>query len=209
MRGENGSLGVQLDTLNHECGVLRSQLQLSEIEHTRLLAAQTWLQQLLDERASQLRSLEDKHQHARDGLAHFRESSRVQREQDLRRHDAQIQHLQTEIRDLQQSLSTKLEELTTLNRDNERLLAETGAQAKQQRLLEQELLKQRTTIQALRQDLINRQTERAALEERLEQKQGEITQLQQQNELHRTQLFQLQHRLTGAPVAAKSEQQQS
>ncbi|WP_036997652.1 DNA-binding protein [Metapseudomonas resinovorans] len=202
LRSENDKLKAQLDSLNNECGGLRSQLHRNELERTRLVETQTGLQQLLDERAAQLRSLEDKHQHARDALAHFRDSSQMQREQDSHRHDGQIQHLQSELRTLQHTLSSRLEEVATLNRDNERLLAAAGENIKQQRRLEQEMQKQRTTLQTLRQEVVNRQTERAALEERLQQKQAEALLLQQHAEQQRVQLLQLQKHILEHSIPA-------
>ncbi|MDH4565475.1 cointegrate resolution protein T [Pseudomonas sp. BN414] len=202
LRADNDQLRLQLDSLNTDCGLLRSQLHSNEVDRTRLLEAQTGLQQLLDERAAQLRSLEDKHQHARDALTHFREASQVQRAQELQRHDGQLQHLQTEIRTLQHTLSIRLDELATLNRDNERLMAASSEQVKQQRLLTQELQKQRATINTLQQDLINRQTERAALEERLMQKQAELALMQQHGEQQREQLVQLQKHVLKHSIAA-------
>nr|WP_298165748.1 DNA-binding protein [uncultured Pseudomonas sp.] len=203
LRLDNDQLRLQLDSLNTDCGLLRSQLHSYEVDRSRLLEAQAGLQHLLDERAAQVRSLEDKHQHARDALAHFREANQVQRDQELQRHDNQIQHLQTEIRTLQYTLSARLEELAALNRDNERLLATNNDHVKQQRLLAQELQKQRTAINALQQDLINRQTELAALEERLKQKQAEMTRMQQLGEQQRAQLLQLQKHLLKHSIATE------
>jgi predicted nucleic acid-binding Zn-ribbon protein len=43
-------------------------------------------------------SLEEKHQHARDALEHFRSAAKEQREQDQRQSEQQIQFLQGELR---------------------------------------------------------------------------------------------------------------
>lgn len=51
-------------------------------------------------------------------------SMNMMREQESRRHEVQIQQLQAELRQLNQSFIIKQEELTRLNRDNERLVAE-------------------------------------------------------------------------------------
>lgn len=91
-----------------------------------------------------------------------------------------------------------------MNRDNERLLAINNEHVKQQRLLAQELQKQRATINALQQDLINRQTELAALEERLKQKQAEMTLMQQLGEQQRAQLLQLQKHLLKNSIATET-----
>lgn len=70
------------------------------------------------------RSLEEKHQHAREALDHYRTSVKEQREQDARRHEQQVQQLQAEIRTLQQSLVVKQEEATRLNQEGVRLVAD-------------------------------------------------------------------------------------
>lgn len=84
----------------------------------------TDLQERLAENAAHRRSLEDKHQHARDALAHYRQSVKEQREQDLRRHEQQLQQRQAELRTAQQTIVVKQEDLTRLNQEGARLVAE-------------------------------------------------------------------------------------
>ena len=69
-------------------------------------------------------SLEEKHQHARNGLEHYRESVKEQREQDQRRYEQQIQQLQAELRQLQQTMVVKQDEITRLNQDKTRLISD-------------------------------------------------------------------------------------
>ncbi|UZJ58094.1 DNA-binding protein [Pseudomonas sp. KU26590] len=78
----------------------------------------------------QIQSLEEKHVHARAALEHYREAIKEQREQDQRRHEAQLQQIQLEQRKLQETLVIKQDESTRLNRDNERLLGEMRQQAR-------------------------------------------------------------------------------
>lgn len=73
------------------------------------------------------RSLEEKLQHAHEALEHYRTASKVQREQEARRHEQQVQQLQAELRQVNQTLIVKQNEITQLNRDNARLVAEAGA----------------------------------------------------------------------------------
>jgi chromosome segregation ATPase len=89
------------------------------------------LQQQLADRDRHLQSLEEKHQHAREALAHYRDSVKEQREQDQRRHEQQVQQLQAEIRQLGQTLSIKQSDITLLNKDNARLIAEISESTKQ------------------------------------------------------------------------------
>ncbi len=82
------------------------------------------LQERLEENASHRRSLEEKHQHAREALDHYRASVKEQRAQDLRRHEQQLQQLQAELRQAQQSLIVKQEDITRLNQEGARLVAD-------------------------------------------------------------------------------------
>lgn len=102
----------------------RSTLQSEQTRNATLNQAVGELNLRLADKDEQIRSLEDKHQHARDALEHYRNASREQRGQDQRRHEAQVQLLQVEVRQLQQTLIVKQDELTRLNRDNEGLLVQ-------------------------------------------------------------------------------------
>lgn len=82
------------------------------------------LKERLVENEAHLQSLETKHTHARESLEHYRESVKEQRDQDIRRHEHQVQQQQGEIRHLQQSLVLKQNEITALNQDGARLVAE-------------------------------------------------------------------------------------
>lgn len=93
----------------------------------------------MQDRDGQIRSLEEKHQHARDALEHYRQAAKEQREQEQRRHEAQVQQLQLELRQLQQTLMLKQDEFTQLNRDNARLLAEACQQQKDLQAVQRQL----------------------------------------------------------------------
>jgi len=82
------------------------------------------LKERLGENEAHRQSLETKHTHAREALEHYRESVKEQRDLDIRRHEHQVQQLQGEIRHLQQSLLLKQNEITGLNQDGARLVAE-------------------------------------------------------------------------------------
>lgn len=84
----------------------------------------------VQDKVLQIQSLEEKHVHARAALEHYREAIKEQREQDQRRHEAQLQQIQVEQRKLQETLVIKQDESTRLNRDNERLLGEMRQQAR-------------------------------------------------------------------------------
>ncbi|WP_018991695.1 DNA-binding protein [Aromatoleum toluclasticum] len=82
------------------------------------------LQSQLAQGEQHRQSLEDKHRHAREALDHFRQAAKEQRDQEQRQHEQQIQHLQAELRQLNQTLGTKQDQLTGISRDNARLAAE-------------------------------------------------------------------------------------
>lgn len=82
------------------------------------------LQERLEDNEAHCASLEDKHRHAYEALEHYRQSVKEQREQDLRRHEHQVQHLQAELRAAHQLLVNKQEDVTRLNREGARLVTE-------------------------------------------------------------------------------------
>lgn len=131
----------RLKAARHELQQLREQRQQAEIENARLQQANRDQEERLKDRDAQIHSLEEKHLHARNTLEHYRQASREQREQEQRRHESQAQQLQLEVRQLQQTLIVKQDELTQLNRDNERLITEARQlhrdQQAQQRVLDQ------------------------------------------------------------------------
>ncbi|MCK9712299.1 DNA-binding protein [Pseudomonas syringae pv. syringae] len=88
------------------------------------------LEVLLAEKEKQIQSLEEKHVHARGALEHYRDSVKEQRDQDQRRHESQLHQAQVEQRKLQETLVLKQDDLTRLNRDNERLLGDSRQQVK-------------------------------------------------------------------------------
>lgn len=134
-------LEVKADALTRsEAEVQRLQRELAEsdqrreVQSTELHSRETLIGRLeqqvtgkdllLAEREVTIRSLEEKHSHARDALEHYRQSVKEQREQDQRRYEQQVQQLQAEVRQLNQTLSIKQSDITQLNRDNARLVAE-------------------------------------------------------------------------------------
>jgi predicted RNase H-like nuclease (RuvC/YqgF family) len=62
--------------------------------------------QLAKEEAHRV-SLEEKHQHAREALEHFRTAAKEQREQDQRQFEQQIQFLQGELRNAKETVNTR------------------------------------------------------------------------------------------------------
>lgn len=162
---------------------LRDNAQQMLVELARLDQLQRDQQMRLDEREAQIRSLEDKHQHAREALEHYRTSVKEQREQEQRRHEGQVQQLQVELRHGQQTLIVKQEEVLQLNRDNERLLGEARSIQRERSTLQEQLARQSqeqaglqmqlTRLETLNDGLLGRlgqlEREQVGLNETLEQ----------------------------------------
>nr|GFC13097.1 hypothetical protein [Tanacetum cinerariifolium] len=123
----------QQAALTEQSGVLQTTHSSWQTELTRNAKLSQQCQDLerrVEDKERQIQSLEEKHVHARAALEHYREAMKTQREQDQRRHEAQLQQIQLEQRKLQETLVIKQDESTRLNRDNERLLGELRQQAR-------------------------------------------------------------------------------
>lgn len=103
---------------------IRHQLQEESIARHTAQQQVADLKERLLENDGHRRSLEEKHQHAREALEHYRSSVKEQREQDAGRHEEQVRHLQAQLRQLQQSLVVKQEETTRFNQEGARLVSE-------------------------------------------------------------------------------------
>src|SRR5690606_8202549 len=166
LEGQTALDAERFQATDHELQQLRELRQQAEVENARLQQANRDLEDRLKDRDAQIHSLEEKHRHARNTLEHYRQASKEQREQEQRRHESQAQQLQLEIRQLQQTLIIKQDELTQLNRDNARLLTEARQlhrdQQAQQRLLDQKAL----ALEALQSQLSAIEAIKLVLEQR-------------------------------------------
>ncbi|OHC65740.1 MAG: hypothetical protein A2045_17675 [Rhodocyclales bacterium GWA2_65_20] len=141
------------------------------------------LQERLAENQAHRASLEEKHQHAREALEHYRQSVKEQRDQEQRRHEQQVQQLQAELRTLGQTLIVKQDELTRLYQDGARTGAELLAASRALRQQEQEHARQAQTMAGLQARVVEQERLLAVLNERLEQaisSREEVWQLLQQ-----------------------------
>lgn len=80
--------------------------------------------QIVQQQQADLIHAAEKFQHLQDTLNHYRESVKEQRQQDLRRHDHQLQMLQAEMRQLQQTIVIKQDNLNELSLKHAKLVAE-------------------------------------------------------------------------------------
>ena len=163
-------LEIQHVALANETAALQSTRSMLQTEQTRNAGMNQALSDFelrLKDKDEQIRSLEEKHLHARDALEHYRNAIKEQREQEQRRHEGQVQQVQMELRQAQQSALVRQDEITQLNRDNERLLTENRATLRELSLL-QEQLKQTNSRQDQLLEQVNRiDSERTLLQERL------------------------------------------
>lgn len=187
---------------------MQSHEQTKEAMQSESIARHTLAQQVADlkerltENEVHRKSLEEKHNHARDALEHYRSSIKEQRDQDLRRHDQQVQQFQSELSHLKQSLVLKQQEVTQLNQDGVRLVAELSQAQKSlyeeknhHRRLDAELETQRAIAQRVSQ-----------LEALLDEKNAQITGVADQNKEMSSRISSLQLEL--ATTSAKLEAQQ-
>ncbi|MHC8333716.1 DNA-binding protein [Pseudomonas sp. LB3P25] len=145
----------------------RSMLQTEQTRNAGLNQALADFELRLQDKDEQIRSLEEKHLHARDALEHYRNAVKEQREQEQRRHEGQVQQIQMELRQAQQSALVRQDEVTQLHRDNERLLTENRGTLRELSLL-QDQLKQTNARQDHLLEQVNRiDSERTLLQERL------------------------------------------
>lgn len=97
------------------------------------------LTESLEQNKEYLSNLEEKFKHAQQSLDHYRESVKEQRQQDLRRFDHQVQLLQAETRQLQQTIVVKQDKLNELSLENTKLVTELSMSNKSNKRFENSL----------------------------------------------------------------------
>lgn len=152
-RQEAGNLSAQLQLTEK---TLQTQRAMGDAARSDLASRTTELAQLqeriagltarLTEHESHTRSLEQKHEHAREALEHYRTSVKDQREQEQRRHEHQVQELQVALRQANEALTVKNHDLVKLNREN-------GQWLERHTRLEKEVAQMRQTVQTQQSEL--------------------------------------------------------
>jgi len=210
---------IQAAALAEESAALQTASTSLQTEQTRnagLSQACSDYELRINDKDEQIRSLEDKHLHARDALEHYRNAIKEQREQEQRRHEGQVQQVQAELRQAQQSAMVRQDEITQLHRDNERLLIEHRVTVKELAALQEHVRKDQAQQLKLSEQLKQIDSERALLQERLrvaaqesQSRQAALSEFQQANKALELDLIKAQTsiealRLTAA-VAATAE----
>lgn len=165
LESQCSGLALQLQAAQELILQEQQQRQAVEVDKARMVQSLQDLEVRIKERDERIQSLEAMHQHARDGMEHYRQASKEQREQEQRRHEAQTSQLHAEIRQLQQTLVIKHDELTQLNRDNARLISEARLQQKNQHVLEQLLVEQAQALKVAQSALTSMTLTKEALEQ--------------------------------------------
>lgn len=173
------ALEVQLQDAREQLQAVQEQKHQSDLANARLRQVGSDLETRLRERDAQILSLEEKHNHARLALDHFRQAAKEQREQERRQQESQVQQFGGELRQLQQSLIVRQDQLTQLNRDNERLLTEARLLRNEQEAKHQQLMRETLASEVLRQDKARIDGQRIELEERNQELADELRLSQQ------------------------------
>ncbi|AKS09987.1 DNA-binding protein [Pseudomonas trivialis] len=161
---------IQSAALAEESAALQTASTSLQTEQTRnagLSQACSDYELRINDKDEQIRSLEEKHLHARDALEHYRNAIKEQREQEQRRHEGQLQQVQAELRQAQQSAMVRQDEITQLHRDNERLLIEHRVTAKELAALQEQSRKDQAQQLKLSEQVSLIESERTLLQERL------------------------------------------
>ena len=161
---------IQAAALAEESAALQTTSTSLQTEQTRnagLSQACRDYELRINDKDEQIRSLEEKHLHAREALEHYRNAIKEQREQEQRRHEGQLQQVQAELRQAQQSAMVRQDEITQLHRDNERLLIEHRVTTKELAALQEKTRKGQAQQLKLSEHVSQIDSERTLLQERL------------------------------------------
>ena len=198
-KAEIAALNDAMSTLRNEVESFRSQAERQAIElaaekaahtetHTKLQEERIGRaqmvqrvgdmeEQLAKEEAHRI-SLEEKHQHAREALDHFRTAAKEQREQDQRQFEQQIQFLQGELRAAKDTANTKQQELIRSHEDNTRLSSELGNARGEIHRLDTEM----RLLRSAKEQLIVAELKNQQLSEQIEQADARAADLLKENQ---------------------------
>lgn len=169
---ERSQLALASEQKEH--GLTQGKLREMETSSAALAQEVRDLRERLDAQDLYRQSLEEKHQHARDSLEHFRQSSKDQREQEARKHGQEVLYLQGEVGSVNKALATKQNEATTAHQECSRLLAELNLsntqlhaakeEARGRRRKDGDLLHAQRTLEERGRDLVVQQALAKSLE---------------------------------------------
>ena len=176
-RGQVERQAIDLSTEKTTHANTMAALQEERIARAQMAQRIQDMEGLLAKEETHRLSLEEKHQHAREALEHFRAAAKEQREQDQRQSEQQIQFLQGELRSAKDTVNTKQQELIRSHEDNARLSSElTHAHS--------ELHRQEGEVRSLRsakEQLAVAEVKNQQLLEQLAQANARVTDLDKEN----------------------------
>ncbi len=209
LQGAHDQLQQQFDIQAAALAEESAALQTEQTRNAGLSQACSDYELRIKDKDEQIRSLEDKHLHARDALEHYRNAVKEQREQEQRRHEGQLQQVQAELRQAQQSALVRQDEITQLHRDNERLLIEHRVTAKELNALQEQRRKDQALQLELNEKISQVDSERTLLQERLrvallesQSRQAALTEHQQANKALELDLLKAQASIEALRLAA-------
>lgn len=166
------------------------------------------INQLIDrikDKDNYLASLEEKHNHSRDALEHYRQSVKEQRQQDIRLHEQHIQQLQVEQRNLNQTLAVKQEDIARLNADNSRLVTELKGSGNENIKIEKSLAKTKQSLELVSKDVSLFKDQVDLLSGQIEDKDSQIMSLKDEAQLQISNSKQLEQDLLTAKVELRAK----
>ena len=197
-QAEIAALNETITALHHEVESFRSQSErqalelaaektvhsetMATLQEERIVRAQ--MTQRIQDMEGQLAkdeahrvSLEEKHQHAREALEHFRSAAKEQRDQDQRQFEQQIQYLQGELRAAKDMSNGKQQELISSHESNARLSSELGSARSELHRQEGEL----RSLRSAKEQLAVAEVKNQQLLEQLAQANARVTDLDKEN----------------------------
>ena len=147
--------------------------------------------------------MEEKHQHAREALEHFRTASREQRDREARQHEQHLQFLQAELRTTGDALNGRHSELRNALQEKAEALTQLTATRAEKRQVDELLRQFKPAAERLaaQTQVVEDLREHAALaKSQYETLQAQTIQLGQLN-------VELERQLAAAGAAAQSQEQ--
>ena len=183
----------------------KNKIQNQQLESTE---SHEKINQLIDrikDKDNYLASLEEKHNHSRDALEHYRQSVKEQRQQDIRLHEQHIQQLQVEQRNLNQTLAVKQEDIARLNADNSRLVTELKGSGNENIKIEKSLAKTKQSLELVSKDVSLFKDQVDLLSGQIEDKDSQIMSLKDEAQLQISNSKQLEQDLLTAKVELRAK----
>lgn len=151
LQGTEQRLAAEIDALQAS----RQDGDSKAIEIAKLGATIVGLNARASDQDTRIASLEQKHRFAQEALEHFRAASKEQRDQELSRHQHEVNGLKLEVKQLQNDITGKNQQLLQLNRDSGALLARASHLEQECSVLRASMQEQQEELGNLRQSAVD------------------------------------------------------